>query len=206
MNLRSNVHKTRYPGVGYQRIDGAWYLVDVSGPEPVQIDEDAGRADLDDLLADLHARERAKRGPDAGLRYLVVEDSQSAHCCFEATVVDSHRPDDYENFEGEVVQRYEAICECFSEEQARLVADALNATASTRWDVAYAARPGDPPVARAVFAPSAEAAAALVLGLLPSRPGPGARMVVRGPAPTTVWRVERGAVVATGDHPSEVSP
>jgi hypothetical protein len=56
-------------------------------------------------------------------RYIVVENSQSAHCCFEATVVDSHTPRaSYPNDD-----KYEQICECFSVAEAQKIADALNA-------------------------------------------------------------------------------
>jgi hypothetical protein len=58
-------------------------------------------------------------------RYKVVEESQSSHCCFSHTVVDTTRPDmvadkHYNN-------QYEAVCECFAEEDAILVCSALNA-------------------------------------------------------------------------------
>lgn len=64
------------------------------------------------------------------MRYQVVEDSQSGHCCFNATVVDTskleiingeHRKDR----EGRFL--YEIVCECFSMEHAQLICDALNA-------------------------------------------------------------------------------
>jgi hypothetical protein len=47
-------------------------------------------------------------------RFKAVEGSESSHCCFEATVM-----------LGE-----ETICECFSMEDAKRVADALNAAES----------------------------------------------------------------------------
>jgi hypothetical protein len=58
-------------------------------------------------------------------RYKVVKGSQSAHCCFEATVVDTTRPvmigdEHYE-------RQYEPICECFEERDAAVIAGALNA-------------------------------------------------------------------------------
>lgn len=57
-------------------------------------------------------------------RYLVVEGSQSGHCCFDFTVVDSSEPlmlngEHYKN-------RFKQVCECFYEEDARMIADALN--------------------------------------------------------------------------------
>lgn len=53
-----------------------------------------------------------------GDRYVIESGSQSNHCCFECTVVDTHKS----NF-----GRFEAICECFSLEDAELIARALNA-------------------------------------------------------------------------------
>lgn len=47
------------------------------------------------------------------MRYQVVVGSQSCHCCFEATGVDTSRPN--------------TVCECFSMEDAQLICDALNA-------------------------------------------------------------------------------
>lgn len=47
------------------------------------------------------------------IRYEVREGSESCHCCFEATVVDTTKPD-------------EIICECFSIEYAKKIAEALN--------------------------------------------------------------------------------
>lgn len=60
-------------------------------------------------------------------RYQVVNGSQSCHCCFEATVVDTAKPTNIggEHFNG----RYQAVCECFDEADAKLVCDALNADA-----------------------------------------------------------------------------
>ena len=55
-------------------------------------------------------------------RYLVIEGSQSAHCCFEATVVDTTKPDNC------CVGVFEEVCECFSIEAANKVADSLNKT------------------------------------------------------------------------------
>lgn len=67
-------------------------------------------------------------------RYKVVEGSQSAHCCFEATVVDTTRPVFFES--GKPMMRYngdhqeqefEIVCECLSVKDAELVCNALNA-------------------------------------------------------------------------------
>ena len=66
-------------------------------------------------------------------RYVVSPKSESAHCCFEATVVDTARPQYQDNAktvpfkdpEGKLY--YESICECFSVEDAESIAAALNA-------------------------------------------------------------------------------
>lgn len=67
-------------------------------------------------------------------RYIVVEGSQSGHCCFDATVVDTSRPVVYNEtpYAPNGVQRYEPVCECFDNEDARAIADALNATLPPR--------------------------------------------------------------------------
>lgn len=57
-------------------------------------------------------------------RYKVVDGSQSYHCCFVATVVDTTRPViiNGEQYEGQ----FEAVCECFEDEDAEKIAAALN--------------------------------------------------------------------------------
>lgn len=57
-------------------------------------------------------------------RYKVVDGSQSMHCCFEATVVDTSRPvmiggKHYNN-------EYESVCECFDVAEAESICSALN--------------------------------------------------------------------------------
>jgi len=61
-------------------------------------------------------------------RYKVVSGSQSAHCCFDATVVDTTRPVMIhgEHYEGQ----FEPICECFDTDDAAAIADAMNASSS----------------------------------------------------------------------------
>ena len=63
--------------------------------------------------------------PDHGTRYAVVQDSQSGHCCFSATVVDTSRPKMVhgKHYNGQ----FESVCECFEESEARMIAAALNA-------------------------------------------------------------------------------
>jgi len=57
-------------------------------------------------------------------RYKVVDGSQSVHCCFSATVVDTTRPlmIGGEQWKDEFVQ----VCECLDREDAELIATALN--------------------------------------------------------------------------------
>jgi hypothetical protein len=65
-------------------------------------------------------------------RYAVYKGSQSAHCCFEATVVDTTKPDiiggkhyrDSDERGGQY--HYEAICECFEMADAERICAALN--------------------------------------------------------------------------------
>lgn len=55
------------------------------------------------------------------MRYKVIEGSESGHCCFKATVVDTQRPDsDYDP------KQHSQICECFDMEDAEKIASALN--------------------------------------------------------------------------------
>lgn len=60
-------------------------------------------------------------------RYKVVDGSQTAHCCFVCTVVDTQQPmmiGDV-HFEGE----FWGVCECLDEESAKLICGALNRAA-----------------------------------------------------------------------------
>lgn len=58
------------------------------------------------------------------MRYKIIKGSQSAHCCFDWTIVDTTRPVIIggKQYEGQ----FEAVCECFQEEDAKLIAKALN--------------------------------------------------------------------------------
>jgi|SRR5690606_22335790 len=59
-------------------------------------------------------------------RYRAVPDSQTAHCCFSAAVV---RPALTDDSPDECIwDRVLVVCECFTFEQAELIAAALNAT------------------------------------------------------------------------------
>lgn len=62
-------------------------------------------------------------------RYMIYEGSQSKHCCFEATVVDTTKPDiiggeHYKDSSGQY--HYEIVCECFTMEDAETICAALN--------------------------------------------------------------------------------
>lgn len=65
------------------------------------------------------------------MRYKVIKGSETAHCCFKATVVDTNRPHLDGNkkpmINGETQEIiYEVLCECFSVESANLIAESLN--------------------------------------------------------------------------------
>lgn len=70
-------------------------------------------------------------------RFQVREESQSGHCCFEATVVDTDKPDMLrgEHYAPDGVPRYEPVCECFDMDEARMIADALNALCEPRYTI-----------------------------------------------------------------------
>ncbi len=55
------------------------------------------------------------------MRYKVINESVSAHCCFEATVVDTQTPC------TTYAERMRTVCECFTHADALRVARALNA-------------------------------------------------------------------------------
>lgn len=57
-------------------------------------------------------------------RYKVVEGSQSCHCCFDYTVVDTTRPVMFgdEHYRGQ----YEPMCETFDRADADRICEALN--------------------------------------------------------------------------------
>lgn len=58
------------------------------------------------------------------MRYKIVEDSQSWHCCFSYTVVDTTKP---VMIGGKHFRdQFEEVCECFEEDDARMICDALN--------------------------------------------------------------------------------
>lgn len=59
------------------------------------------------------------------VRYKVVEGSQSCHCCFDYTVVDTHNPVMIGG--RQYRDQFEQVCECFYEVDANMICDALNA-------------------------------------------------------------------------------
>lgn len=61
-------------------------------------------------------------------RYKAVNGSQSAHCCFEATVVDTTKPVMIggKHYKGQ----FEPVCECFDSEDAERIVAAMNAVSS----------------------------------------------------------------------------
>lgn len=69
-------------------------------------------------------------------RYKVLVGSQSGHCCFDYTVVDTLKPHPVYASQG----LFDAICETFSEEKAHAVARALNAATTNQATLARAAR------------------------------------------------------------------
>lgn len=69
-------------------------------------------------------------------RYKVLVGSQSGHCCFDYTVVDTLKPHPVYASQG----LFDAICETFSEEEAHAVARALNAATTNQAALARAAR------------------------------------------------------------------
>lgn len=60
-------------------------------------------------------------------RYRVVSESTSGHCCFKATVLDTHKPEAAIYSADDTADWYEPVCECFSVEDAEKIACALNA-------------------------------------------------------------------------------
>lgn len=60
-------------------------------------------------------------------RFKVVEGSQSVHCCFSATVVDTRYP--HRTYHGVTIEnKYETVCECFDESVAETICNILNAS------------------------------------------------------------------------------
>jgi hypothetical protein len=61
-------------------------------------------------------------------RYKIIQGSQSAHCCFDFTIVDTEKPVTIGDqlYKPDGIQQYEEVCECFFEKDANLICDALN--------------------------------------------------------------------------------
>lgn len=84
---------------------------------------------LGDYVEQVLKEEGKLSPPPLRKRYLVIEKSLSAHCCFVATVIDMNRPMligglHYRDVDGEL--QYETVCECFTMEDAVLVGQSLN--------------------------------------------------------------------------------
>lgn len=62
------------------------------------------------------------------MRYNISKGSQSVHCCFKYTVVDTTKPHiiSGEHYQEDGQFHYDIVCECFSNEAAELICDALN--------------------------------------------------------------------------------
>lgn len=63
-------------------------------------------------------------------RYAIYKGSQSQHCCFDFTVVDTTKPTIINGIHfkwSDGQYQYEAICECFFIEDAERICSALNA-------------------------------------------------------------------------------
>lgn len=59
------------------------------------------------------------------MRYRVTEESETGHCCFEASVLDTSAPDPRRD--GSIIKEsFDVVCECFTVEAAQKIAAALN--------------------------------------------------------------------------------
>ncbi len=56
------------------------------------------------------------------MRYEVIRDSTTGHCCFEATVVDTENV----TYLDRVTPRYAAVCECMDVSDAERICTLLN--------------------------------------------------------------------------------
>lgn len=69
-------------------------------------------------------------------RYQIRQGSQSCHCCFDYTVVDTSKPDmvagkQWMGSDGKTPQ-FESVCECFEEADAVAICEALNLREKSR--------------------------------------------------------------------------
>jgi hypothetical protein len=73
------------------------------------------------------------------MRFVVQEGSNSGHCCFDYTVVDTARirkhPEGYDMPPIDGQSHYETVCECFRQGEAEVICAALNAFPAERIDV-----------------------------------------------------------------------
>ena len=56
-------------------------------------------------------------------RYKIIEGSESGHCCFDATILDTHQPEDLTK---DGTPYYHNLAECFYIEDATLIVNALH--------------------------------------------------------------------------------
>jgi len=59
-------------------------------------------------------------------RFIVVDGSKSGHCCFEFSIIDTHRKT-FKYDDGGISEPY-AVCECFFKGEADEICKALNST------------------------------------------------------------------------------
>lgn len=65
-------------------------------------------------------------------RYKVVGGSQSGHCCFAATVVDTTKPSFPNDPDPRWADHFAPVCECFERADAERIAAALNVAAGVQ--------------------------------------------------------------------------
>lgn len=66
-------------------------------------------------------------------RYKIEEGSESGHCCFQFSIVDTHTPHPVYGSQGVLKD----VCETFDKESATLICDALNATTVAKADLLF---------------------------------------------------------------------
>jgi hypothetical protein len=63
------------------------------------------------------------------MRYKLVEESDSGHCCFKASILDTDKP--IRRGDGSIVEdQFESVCECFELDSAKKILGLLIATDS----------------------------------------------------------------------------
>mgnify|MGYP003663395321 CR=1 FL=1 len=59
------------------------------------------------------------------MRYIVQQGSDSGHCCFDFSVMDTETPVT-NMFDGGIISDATMVCECFERKEADMIAEALN--------------------------------------------------------------------------------